>query len=284
MQFVSNLWGKLTTDASENSGEGARSFEEGIKLYAAGKYAAAKIQYEAAIKNGNLEARAELAWMLRYGREGVPSDLMASDRLVLKGHELRSPQCAGILSLNRTQGEMEEKVRLANIGAKAESKYGWYALGVIFNRYAPPDYKNAFKYFELAADTFDLDMAHYDLGEMYLNGKIYGVEQNKTKAFRQFQFAANQGLPQAYNKVAECYEYGNGTTKNLKKALKNYKKAQSAGILNSFLASKIRELTEQPASNLSNSRSSSSSSSSSRSSKRGKSMKTRQSRTGVKRK
>lgn len=244
-RLFSNLLGKVTTDVSENSGEGARLLEEGIESYAAGNYANAKIQYEEAIKNGNLEARAELAWMLRYGREGMLGDLIKSNRLVREGHELANPHCAGILSLDRTQSEMKEKVRLANIGAQIDSKYGWYALGVIFNRYTPSDYKKAFEYFKLAADKFDLDMAHYDLGEMYLHGKIYGVEQNEKEAFRRFQLSANQGLPHAYNKVAECYENGVGIRRNLKKALENYKLSQSAGIVNSDVSPKIRELTRE---------------------------------------
>lgn len=244
MQLLTNLWGKLTTDVSENTGEGARLFEEGIQLYTARNYAGAKIQYEEAIKHGNLEARDELAWILRYGREGMPSDLIKSNRLVRAGHELGSPHCSGILSLDRTQSEMKEKVRLANIGAHADSKYGWYALGVIFNMYKPEDYTKAHEYFLLAANKFDLDMAHYELGEMYLHGKD-GVEQNEKEAFRRFQLAANQGLPHAYYKVAWCYEHGVGLRRNLKKALENYKMAQSAGIVNSDVAPKIRDLTRE---------------------------------------
>jgi len=183
--------------------------------------------------------------MLRYGREGMPGDLIKSNRLVREGNELGSPYCAGILSLDRTQSELKEKVRLANIGAHADSKYGWYALGVIFNMYEPSDYKKAFEYFKLAADKFDLDMAHYDLGEMYLHGKLYGVEQNEKEAFRRFQFAANQGLPHAHNKVAWCYEHGVGIKRNINNALENYKMAESAGIVNSDVVPKIRELTHK---------------------------------------
>jgi hypothetical protein len=60
-------------------------FEDGLRLYAAGQYAAAASKLGAAVKGGHVRAHATLAWLLLFGRQGVPRRRRKGLRLAQAG-------------------------------------------------------------------------------------------------------------------------------------------------------------------------------------------------------
>src|SRR5436305_6550150 len=66
-----------------------------------------------------------------------------------------------------------------------------------------------------------------NLAKCYENGE--GTEKNLKKAFYWYQKAAKNGNKNAMNNLAICYENGEGTEKNLEKAFYWYQKAAENG-------------------------------------------------------
>jgi hypothetical protein len=62
--------------------------------------------------------------------------------------------------------------------------------------------------------------AQYSLGRLYLEGPGIGVKRNATKAVEWFLKAAEQGLSEAQERLAKCYEQGIGVNKDMKEAEK----------------------------------------------------------------
>ena len=73
-------------------------FGQGIQLYAAGQYQTAAARFEAAAALGHACARAELAWLLLMGREGVAVDEVRALQLTEEGWCLGCMQSAGVLA------------------------------------------------------------------------------------------------------------------------------------------------------------------------------------------
>ncbi|GBC06383.1 hypothetical protein RclHR1_00680027 [Rhizophagus clarus] len=73
-------------------------------------------------------------------------------------------------------------------------------------------------------------VARLDLAEMYILGK--GVESNqinRNKAFELSKKLAEEGIPNAINKLGYCYEKGIGTYADWQKAFEFYQKAAELG-------------------------------------------------------
>lgn len=68
----------------------------------------------------------------------------------------------------------------------------------------------------------------YELGVSHLNG--WGIEQDKTLALRCFELASHWGDADAMAEAGYCYAQGAGCKKDLKKAAKFYREAESKGI------------------------------------------------------
>jgi TPR repeat protein len=68
----------------------------------------------------------------------------------------------------------------------------------------------------------------YELGVSHLNG--WGIEQDKTLALRCFETAGRWGDVDALAEAGYCYAEGVGCKKDLKKAAKFYREAESKGM------------------------------------------------------
>lgn len=80
------------------------------------------------------------------------------------------------------------------------------------------------------------------LGILYSSGDGK-LEKSEDKAVALFQQAANQGLPGAMDKLAECLEKGSGVQQNPTKALEWYQRAADRGLWSS--QQKLGEMYEQ---------------------------------------
>ncbi len=71
-------------------------FEEGLRLYAGGRYQAAVDKLKEAAALGHVAAHSELAWLLMNGREGVPADFNGAVKLAKEGAGLGCMHSLGV--------------------------------------------------------------------------------------------------------------------------------------------------------------------------------------------
>ena len=107
--------------------------------------------------------------------------------------------------------------------ARAQFNLGnCYSLG----RGVPQDYKEAVHQYCLSADQ-GLAEAQYNLGVCYNN--CLGVAQDYKEAVRLYRLAADQGLARAQYNLGYCYEFGKGVAKDLDEAIRLYRLAAAQG-------------------------------------------------------
>ena len=101
--------------------------------------------------------------------------------------------------------------------AQAGDVVSQYILGgrYYFGHGVSQDYKQAVKWFRLAADQGD-DYAQLYLGLCYDNGE--GVVQDHREAVRWYRLAANQGNASAQLYLGLCYDNGEGVVQNKEEA------------------------------------------------------------------
>jgi TPR repeat protein len=90
----------------------------------------------------------------------------------------------------------------------------------------PQDYKEAIKWYRLAAEQGDSD-AQGNLGVFYEKGQ--GVPQDYEEAVKWFRLAANQGDADAQHRLGVMYNDGQGVHQDYKEAIKWYRLAASNG-------------------------------------------------------
>ena len=83
-------------------------------------------------------------------------------------------------------------------------------------------------YHERKARRAQFALSIYELGVSHLNG--WGIEQDKALALRCFEIAGNWGDTDALAEAGYCYAEGIGCKKDLKKAAKFYRLAESKGM------------------------------------------------------
>lgn len=116
--------------------------------------------------------------------------------------------------------------KAANSG-HVESKY---QLGILYEYGMPPVLRNldrAAKCFKEAADG-GIALAQYQFGIYSLSGT--GVEKNVEEGIRYLELAANQGIGEAANCLAEIYLRGNEVPEDLGKAKFYNDKARKFGV------------------------------------------------------
>lgn len=88
-----------------------------------------------------------------------------------------------------------------------------FVLGFLYakGQGVPQDYKEAVKWYRLAADQGYVT-AQYNLGGLYDNGQ--GVPQNYKEAVNWFRLAAEQGLALAQSSLGVMYSNGHGVPQN----------------------------------------------------------------------
>jgi len=103
------------------------------------------------------------------------------------------------------------------------------ALSEIGQRYFknnPPDYTNALKWLQKAAELGDSE-AQYILARCYNNG--FGVQKNGKEAFSWATKAVEKGHVNAQNILGVCYLNGSGVDKDEAEAVKWFRKAAEQG-------------------------------------------------------
>ena len=88
------------------------------------------------------------------------------------------------------------------------------------------DFREAAKWYQYAANQ-GLPEAMVDLADAYINEK--GKEKNTEKAFSLCLQAAKKGYPLGMLNAGKCYQYGWGTDKNIEEAIAWYEKAADSG-------------------------------------------------------
>ena len=144
------------------------------QLRATWQFAAAASKYRHAAALGHSSFNAELAWMLMWGRSGVPEDKHAAFRAAREGTRLGCAHSKGVLALCYAWGvgcsrDCTRAMQLARESAVAGSKYGNYTLGRLhFNGEggALQADELVVTKFRMAADE-QLDAAQWGMGFLY---------------------------------------------------------------------------------------------------------------------
>jgi TPR repeat protein len=108
--------------------------DQAKRFVAAGNLAAAAELQAQAISFGHLPSRADLAWILTDGRQGVPKNCQRAFQLVEQGARLKCSHCLGGLARCLAGGfgcakDPERCLQLARESAAAGSRYGQYMVG-----------------------------------------------------------------------------------------------------------------------------------------------------------
>jgi hypothetical protein len=186
--------------------EAAQVAEE---LCASGQFADAVAPLQLAVNLGHLPSRALKAWLLFDGREGVAKDHKKAYELAEQGARLGCHHCQGVLSFCYWGGfgckaDDARSFELAGESSAKGSSYGQLTLG--FLHFCVVDGHQleecqALELFRLAA-VQGLDMAQFQLAEMYFYGLGIAEDINEAKCW--YQLAATQGNPEASYMVALC--------------------------------------------------------------------------------
>ena len=120
-------------------------------------------------------------------------------------------------STDKAREDLTDKTNIAVDLLQAEALKGvaeaQFLLGFLYakGQSVPQDYKEAAKWFRLAADQGDA-AAQYNLGGLYDNGQ--GVPQNYKEAVKWYRLAAEQGLASAQSNLGVMYGTGHGAPQN----------------------------------------------------------------------
>jgi hypothetical protein len=235
-------------------------FNEAQKLYTIGNFITAVSIYREAILFNHGPSFADLSCILMNDCKDIKQNKKEAFLLALKGTLTGCNHSKGMLAcfyvyapLTYTENSFLdcdpkykyrrvqlEGMKLAQISAAANSKYGQYMMGIIYRGIytsTTPDLKKRYEYFKLAA-TQNLAEAQLKLGDMYNEG-IY-VEKNFIEALYWYKKAGIQEHPVACEMVAYYYKVGNGTDINYDTSIYWYTKARNAGASN--ISKSIKQL------------------------------------------
>ena len=195
---------------------------------------AASHKLEQLIELGHLQSRADLAWLLLDGREGVPKNAIRAFELADYGAGMSCPHCIGVLACCYWGGlgcglDKSLSLELARASAAEGSRYGFWTLGVMHRLGeggAPRDYQQALQLFNMAA-VLNLDAAQFMLGYAYFYG--LGIVEDHAQALRWFVMAAAQGHPDSCYMVGRCMELTNGGAVGRTSAISWYQRACASG-------------------------------------------------------
>ena len=123
-----------------------------------------------------------------------------------------------IVSNERKKGtsEFEDMTRAL---ANAKAKYNEYKVDTV-----PIDYKEAFKWYKMAADGGDANY-QMEIADMYLDGK--GVDKNIAEAIKWYKKAADNGSASYQVLLGDKYANGSFGKVDIPKALQFYEKASN---------------------------------------------------------
>ncbi|GLI74599.1 hypothetical protein PoHVEF18_002843 [Penicillium ochrochloron] len=173
----------------------------------------------------------------------TPSTVITADDHVTKGIELHEA------------GSLNESTYHLRIAAKQNNPTGMllYALALRHGWGMRPNQQEGVRWLRKAVDSVGLEMLEnpdapgaskakelqkayraqfalsiYELGVSHLNG--WGIEQDKSLALRCFEIAGQWGDVDAMAEAGFCYAEGVGCKKDMKKAARFYREAESKGM------------------------------------------------------
>jgi hypothetical protein len=228
-----------------------KAANEAEGLCASGHCADALVPLQRAITLGHLPSQALKAWLLVYGRVGVPKDMEAAIELANAGTALGCHHCQGVLAhchhlhlggiiiLGLSDNHIKS-LELARQSSAKGSRYGQVTLGSL-NQYGietllDEDHVQAVVWYRLAAAQ-NLDYAQFALGAMYSSGS--GVLQDHAEAHRWHVLSAAQGCSFALLSIGLSYELGRGVHVDLNEAVDWYRRAEAAG--NGLATAKLQQ-------------------------------------------
>ena len=237
-------------------------FNEAQRLYTMGKFITAVSIYREAILFNHGPSCADLSCILMNNCKGINQNRKEAFLLAIRGTLTGCNHSKGMLAcfyvyapLTYTENSFLdcdpkhkyrhvklEGIKLAQISAAANSKYGQYMMGVIYMGFytsTTPDLKKTYEYFKLAA-TQNLAEAQVKLGDMYNQGDY--VEKNFVEALFWYEKAGIQEHPVACEMVAYSYKVGKGTDINYDIAINWYIRARNAGASN--ISKSIKQLNK----------------------------------------
>jgi len=144
--------------------DGARAFDEGVRIYQSGNHGGAIKYMEKAFQLGDLRAATQIGFQYETG-DGVPLDYKIAAQWYLKAAQA---------------GEAQAMKNLGN----------FYEEG----RGVPEDWVSAAGWYKKAADRGNAD-GEYEMGEAYQFG--VGVPLSRQKAMQWYQLAAQHGVQKA---------------------------------------------------------------------------------------
>ena len=208
-------------------------FQLGRAEDAAGDYASARADYEAALGLGSVAGGVALARLYEDGR-GVDKDYGRAFELYTAGAAAGSVLALEALGDFYEHGrgvEQDYKLAAKNYASAAElgSVWAMAALGWLTENgwgVVADDVKAA-ELYRKAADG-GIDFAQNNLGSFYDNGKG-GLAKDPVTAHKYFEMAAAQGYPLAFSNLGRHYAEGIGVERDVEKAESYLRKAIAEG-------------------------------------------------------
>ena len=178
-----------------------------------------KRYYELAALMGNKFAQHNLAWQF-YNGEGTISDLETALFWMRESCSNGYAKACQEVSYMMKKRGIDPQSEIAMLKAHAQS--GNLEAQVQFGdlhysgKIVPQDYREAKKWFELAAERGD-DVAQNRLGNLYHDGK--GVPRDFNKSFFWYTKSAQNGNKFAQYNLGNSYYHGDGVDRDIEKAL-----------------------------------------------------------------
>jgi uncharacterized protein len=180
-------------------------YQAGLTAYAAGDYATALKEWQAAADKGDAQAQQGLGLLYDLGR-GVPVDPAQAAKWYSLAAAQNMPDAQSNLGMLYAEGRgVDKNVGKANelwlLAGKAGNSAAQFNLGLSYYRGEglPKSYPDAAKWFAAAAATGEVS-AQYAIAEMYRLGR--GVPKDLKAARRWFTKAANAGNAAAAERLA----------------------------------------------------------------------------------
>ena len=188
-----------------------------LHMYNIGEYAEAALHYRNAIQLGHIPSRAKLAWLLLFGRKGIPQSVKQAYELV-KDFNDNNNDCKSIKYFIRILNKIidaddinidnETLIKLVKeISDKTSNVYANYCLGMIANGMGSDD---KIKYFHRSSQQ-SLDAGIYFFGL---------INENQDFKIQAYNKSAEQGFPLAFWQLGYFYMERNDNESAIKFFLK----------------------------------------------------------------
>lgn len=200
--------------------------------------------YLKAANGGNVDAMHSIGWNYQNGI-GLPKDLNKAIEWYQKAVDLGDTESMNDLALiyanEPNYKNLPKALELLKEAIAKGNKFAMFNLGsdyIYGSEIVPVNIPEGIKLWEMAAEKENM-WALSELGQLYYLGEV--VPQDYSKAYYWFNKADEQGIGKydmatykddyaiAEFYLGECFEYGRGVDKDLRKAKEHYQKAAANG-------------------------------------------------------